>query len=68
MLHGARGKSSAVRNWRTLSGALCSENHDVPGSSSSSTDSASESESAFVVSSWGLFAACFVEMWVRVRA
>lgn len=44
-LHGASGKEASVRKRRTLSGALCSENQDVPGSSSSSTDSSSEGAS-----------------------
>lgn len=48
VLHGASGNSAEVRNPRTLSGALCSVNHDVPGSSSSSTPS-SPSESLALV-------------------
>lgn len=56
---GASGNERRVRKRRTFSGALCSENQDVPGSSSSFT-----SESEFC-SSFGSFV---FEMWARVRA
>lgn len=39
VLQGANGKDSEVRNLMTFSGALCSVNQDVPGSSSSSSSS-----------------------------
>lgn len=65
---GERGKERDVRKERTFWGALCSENQDVPGSSSSfrsESESASASESAFSVGSlsWGLSV-----MWARVLA
>lgn len=72
---GDSGKSSEVKKSRTFSGALCSENQDVPGSESSS---ASESESSsFSKSSFSAFEAWWaglsvsevlVERWERVRA
>lgn len=63
---GERGKERAVRKRRTFWGALCSENQDVPGSSSSFR---SESESSFVSAdadapSWGLS----LEIWAKVLA
>lgn len=60
---GASGKERRVKKRRTFSGALCSENQDVPGSSSSFT---SESEFEFSFSS--SFASVVFEMWANVRA
>lgn len=69
MLRGERGKDLRVRKWRTFSGALCSENQDVPGSSSSFR-SESASESSFSVGlgcSWLALGVSW-EMCARVRA
>lgn len=74
VLRGASGKEARVKKRRTFSGALCSENQDVPGSSSSfKSESASESLSSFSLD-WGS-GAVFVpwlllslEMCARVRA
>lgn len=68
MLTGDKGNSSDVKKSRTFSGALCSENHEVPGSESSSAlSSSSESESSLECGSFsvGWF---LVERWERVRA
>lgn len=45
VLHGASGNDGAEMKARTFSGALCSANHEVPGSEDSSSESSSESES-----------------------
>ena len=75
VLAGASGNSSSVKKSRTFSGALCSENQDVPGSESSSASesesSESESESFRFEAGWweGLSVSeVLVERWERVRA
>lgn len=75
VLAGASGNSSSVKKSRTFSGALCSENQDVPGSESSSaseSESESFSESSFsgfwVVVSGSEGCWFLVERWERVRA
>lgn len=55
VLRGESGNFADVRNLRTFSGALCSENQDVPGSSSSSTSSSSSSESLLPWAFWVMY-------------
>ena len=43
------GNDLDVRNFRIFSGALCSVNHDVPGSESSSSSSSSSLSSSSVL-------------------
>lgn len=69
---GESGKDLRVRKRRTFSGALCSENQDVPGSSSSFTSASGlESASASVdVVSLSLCASVSLVLsrWALVRA
>lgn len=72
MFAGASGNSSSVKKSRTFSGALCSENQEVPGSESSSA-SESGSVSSFEGSwdsgfaGWSV-SGVLVVRWERVRA
>lgn len=54
MLRGDSGKDFEVRKRRTFWGALCSENHDVPGSSSSFTSEALSESSISVDGALGV--------------
>lgn len=69
VLRGDKGNDLRVRKCRTFSGALCSENQDVPGSSSSfRSEPASESASALASSSFVSWVGISCEMCAKVRA